>query len=500
MIELELKTRCLDLHSNYPIIVLNDEDARELGVHASDRVIVKYNGREDVVIVETTSRLVSRGEAGLSRDLLECGFSPDTVVKIRPTTRPSSIDIIKKKLRGEELSEEECYQIIDDITRDVLNDIEMGAYVAAVTAHDYSMRELAAITKRMVETGYRFEWDDDIVADKHSIGGVPGNRVTPIVVPVIASLGIKMPKTSSRAITSPAGTADTLKVWTRVDFSAEEIKEIVNDVGACMVWGGAVDVAPADDKIIRAEYPLSIDPEGQLIASVMAKKSAIGAKFLVVDIPFGPGTKVETLEKAERLARKFKELGSLLGIETRCTITRGEQPIGFGVGPVLEAMDIMSVLKGGGPDDLREKALDICGVLLSMMERGDRETARVALDSGRALEKFREIIKRQGGDPDKNLEEMLGSHRLLFRAVRAGRVTRIDNRAIGMIARTAGSPVDKGAGVKIYRKVGDLVKEGDLLFEVYAEKEFKMVAARELAKKLEPVEIESERRILVEEV
>ena len=390
--------------------------------------------------------------------------------------------------------------IIDDINDNMLNDIELGAYVSAIYMHDFTDRELIAITRRMVDTGSRFTWKNANVVDKHSIGGVPGNRVTPIIVAIATAAGLLMPKTSSRAITSPAGTADTLEVWCNVDIPSNKIQSIIDKVGGCFVWGGNMDIAPTDDKIIRGEYPLSIDPEGQLLASVMAKKAAMGAKAVVIDIPFGPGSKVETLTKARSLARRFKSLGTHLGVKIDCTITRGGQPIGKGIGPVLECIDILSVLEGKGPKDLREKSIELAGVLLKLTKKGDKTTAEEILNSGKALDKFKQIIIAQEGNPNLNLHNLLGKHAITVKASRAGTVTRIYNKKISRIARIAGAPKDRGAGIYMHVRIDDFVKKGDRLFDIYAEKKIKLGHAEKICRENYPIDVEEKDDILVEEI
>lgn len=500
---IKLRTRWLDVEAEKPIVVLHEEDAKDLGVNPLDRVNLRFRNLSVNCILNTTTRFVREGEVGLYQDLQEMGIVPNAMVEVRPIPKPESTAFIKKKLEGKELKRSEINAIIDDIVEGNLSDIELGAYVSGAYVHDFTMQEVIAITERMIKHGDRFRWNRKQVLDKHSIGGVPGNTVTPIVVSVIAASGLLIPKTSSRAITSPSGTADTMEAFCNVSFTAAEIKKIVAKCGGCFVWGGAVNIAPADDKIIKAEYPLSLDPEGQVLASVMAKKKAMGSNTVVIDIPFGPGSKVEKLEKAESLAKKFKILGKHLGMKVECAITRGDQPIGNGIGPVLSSLDVLSVLQGHGPKDLREKACELAGILLKLAKKGDRKTAEEVIDSGRALKKFRQIVGAQGGNPDvqaSDLEKMLGEHRQAFTAEKSGIVARIYNKQVTVIARHAGAPKDKGAGMKIHVHVGDHVRKGQVLFEVFAEKEHKLHEAISCAKESNPIELSMKRKILVEEL
>jgi AMP phosphorylase len=497
---LKLNVISIDLITNFQMAVLNEQDAKDLGILPNDRIKLSNGTDELILIVDITKKLVKKGTIGLNSDCFLSKIKENDAVRIEPIERPLSVEYIKKKLSGKELSKDECRQIIRDINDNRLSSIEMGAYVAAVYTHDFNMKELFAIVDEMVNTGRVFKWDSEFVVDKHSIGGVPGNRITPIIVSIVSAAGLIIPKTSSRAITSPAGTADTMEVWCDVNFSIDQIMEIVKKTGSCFVWGGAVDMAPTDDKIIKAEYPLSLDPEGQLIASVMAKKIAMGAKYLVIDIPFGPQTKVDTLYDAEALAIKFKKVAQKFNIKCECTLTRGDQPIGLGMGPTPEAIDILNVLNGNGPDDLREKSLDLAGILLKLTKKGNRDTAQEILDSGQALKKFKEIVIAQNGNPNKDLQKMLGKHKAEFKAKTNGHITEIRNKELTQISRLAGAPNDIGSGIILKKKLNNLVKKGDTLFEIYAHQEFKLKNALKLSQKYEPIKIEQKEKILVKEV
>ncbi len=487
MVSVRLKTKLMDVVANTPVVILNHEDVKELGVYAGDRVLVKLNSHSIIASLDSTKKIVSKGEIGIYRDAQILGVKNNAYVVVSPTTKPKSLEYIIKKMRGIELKKDEIKQIIEDVNSDMLSDVELGAFMTAVYINGYTDFEVAEITLAMVGKGNVIDWGNKIVCDKHSIGGVPGNRTTPIVVSILAAAGLTVPKTSSRSITSPSGTADTMEVFCNVSFSVPEIKRIVNKTGACFVWGGALELAPVDDKFIRVEHPLSIDPEGQVLASVMSKKKAVGSKYVLIDIPLGDGAKVERMKSAEELAQKFKKLGKHLGMVVECAITEGDQPVGCGIGPVLEAIDIMNVLKGAGCKDLREKSIELAGILLKMTKKGNEETARKILDSGKAFEKFKEIVKAQGGSAEKNFMKMRGKYVREIKSAKAGDVLRIGNHAIAKVARLAGAPNDIGAGVYLNVKKGRQVNKGDALFTIYAEKEYKLSEAADAAKKLIPV-------------
>ncbi len=403
---------------------------------------------------------------------------------------------IKKKMNGQKLKKVEIESIVKDIVDRKLRDIEISSFVTALEINGLDMDEIAWFTVAMAETGDMLDIDRKPIMDVHSIGGVPGNKTNVLVVPIVAAAGLTIPKTSSRAITSAAGTADVVEVLAPVTFSLDEIKRIVEKIGACLVWGGALNLAPADDLTIKAERALSIDPRGLMLASIMSKKYAMGSQYVLIDIPTGEGVKVETIEEARSLAKDFIELGKRLGQYVEAAITYGGQPIGHTVGPALEAKEALETLMTGkGPGSLVEKATGLAGILLEMGGVAPagmgKKMAKEILESGKAYEKLKEIIAEQGGDPNIKPEDIpIGDKTYTFVAQTSGYVTKIDNKAITTIARAAGAPEDKGAGILFHVKVGEKVKEGDPLFTIHAESEVRLDQAIIQARRMEPIRIE----------
>jgi len=335
-----------------------------------------------------------------------------------------------------------------------------------------SDHETVALTKAIVENGGKLVFKDKIVVDKHCIGGVPGNRSTMLAVPILTSLGLRMPKTSSRAITSPSGTADTMEVFANVTNDAKKLMKIAMKVGGFITWGGGVDIASADDKLIKVRNPMSLDPQGMLLASILAKKHSVSATHVLIDIPYGPDVKVKTAAAAKPLKHKFEKIGKLLGMKVQVVLTDGSQPIGNGVGPILEAMDVLKVLKNAAdaPQDLRKKTIYLCGLMLEMTgkakESEGEKMADEALKSGKAYHKMIEIINAQG---KSKIPFKIAKLSYEVKAKKSGRVNAINNKFISRYARLAGAPINPGAGVFIHKKIGDKVKKGDKLFTIYAE-------------------------------
>ncbi len=471
------------------VVVLDDEIAKELGVGALDRVLLRHNNREIVAILNIGQRLPLDAIAVYDEVAKVLDVKEGEYVEVKPVEPPRSSSYIKDRIRGARLRYSEVLEITKDIVEGRLSDVEIAALVTTLHHQGMSLDEAYYFAKAMVETGERLDLGVKPVLDKHSLGGVPGDKTTILVVPIIASLGFYIPKTSSRAITSPAGTADRVEALAPVDLDIEEMKEVVLKTGGCMVWGGALHLAPADDVIIRVEYPLSIDPF--FTPSIMAKKYAVGATHVVIDIPTGRGAKVKTIEEAHKIGRDLIEVGRRLGMIVQCAVTYGEEPIGYAVGPSLEAREALEAVMGKGPADLINKATSIAGTLLEIVgKENGKFLAQEALRLGKAEKKLREIIEAQGGDPKIKTEDIpIGDKKVVIRSQKKGRVLWINNAAIARIARTAGAPKDKGAGVRLYVKIGDYVKEGDPLFEIRAEVGYKLQAAEEIVESLIPISV-----------
>jgi len=490
------KARVIDIEQGAYEILLNVDDAGELGVHPLDHVRVYCEKGSLTAVANITSTLLGRGEIGVFTEAARSlALKDGDLVNLVPSERPQSIAHIRKKMNGQKLSGEEIRVIIRDIVENNLSDIELSAYVSAVEMRGMDMDEVTEMVKAMVDTGETIVFDKSPIVDVHSIGGVPGNKYALLTVPIVAANGVTIPKTSSRAITSPSGIADTMEVLAPVSLTAQKIKFIAESTGGTLAWGGSVNLAPADDKIIRAEYPLSLDPKPQVLASVMSKKKAAGVELLLIDIPTGRGAKVETEDEARSLAQDFIELGRRVGIRVECAITYGSQPLGRAVGPALEAREALMALEGKyAPRSLVEKSCVLAGILLEMAgvaERGrGRELAEETLRSGKALSKLREIIAAQGGNPDVTSDDVkVGKYTQDFTAWEDGYVQMVNNSAVIQICRTAGAPRDKGAGMVIWQKMGSQVKKGDKLFTIYADSMVKLERAKVLAQKLTPIPI-----------
>jgi thymidine phosphorylase len=460
---------------------------RAEGFQALSKVEVSANGNAILAVLNVVddTRLVGERELGLSEEAFgQLEIAEGALVHVAHAEPPGSIASLKRKIAGERLSREELTAIVRDIAGHRYSKIELAAFVVATSQVDLDHDEVLYLAEAMVAAGRRLDWRETPVVDKHCIGGVPGNRTSMLVVPIVAAHGMLIPKTSSRAITSPAGTADTMACLAEVELPIERLEAIVRQHRACLAWGGTAQLSPADDVLISVSRPLSLDAPGQMVASILSKKVAAGATHIVLDIPFGPSAKVRHIDDAQRLKKLFEFVARHMGLQLDAVITDGRQPVGRGIGPVLEARDVLQVLNNdpAAPSDLRLKALRLAGRVLEFdpdLRGGDGfSVARNILDSGRALEKLETLIEAQGRRDFDWRRPKLGALVHEVPAETDGVVTSIDNERLARIARLAGAPKAYGAGVDLLRKLGDPVVSGEPLYRIHATNASELAFAR----------------------
>ncbi len=406
---MHLKVKILKFLAGRPVCMIHEKTAKELGLYVDDRVSIKKRNKKIISIIDIVSGIINSHEIAVSDIIVKnLKLKNNDKINISIAPKPNSINLIRKKLKGEELEKREIEEIINDISRNALTGAEIAFFISAVYNRDMSLNETKNLIQAMVQTGSQIKLRGKI-ADKHSIGGIAGNRTTPIIVSICSSVGLIMPKTSSRAITSAAGTADVIETIAKVDFSIKQIKKILKKTKACFVWGGALNLAPSDDKIIKIGKIIKIDSTAQLLASILSKKISVDSKYILIDIPYGKSAKV-TKRQAEKLKIKFLKLGKKFYLKLEVILTDGSHPIGNGVGPVLEMIDVIKVLqRQNPPKDLEEKSIMLAGKLLEMTGKAKKgngiKSAAQILDSGKAFKKFQEIIKAQKGSL-KNLKKL----------------------------------------------------------------------------------------------
>ncbi len=492
---MELKIKFLKWSAGIPVAMLNKETASEMGVHAGDRVSIETSGKNKrnlSMIIDTVERITNKKEIGISIEVKKIlNLKEHEKVEVNFTPSSKSLVYIKKKLNKKRLTEKEINEIIKDVVNNSLSESEIALFISAMYKNGMDMKETIYLIKAILFSGKKLKLRGNLIVDKHSVGGIPGNRTTPIVVSICAAAGLIIPKNSSRAITSAAGTADVIEAVADVEFSIKELKKIVHKTNACMVWGGALGMVPADAKIIQIEKMLKIDPESQLLASVMAKKLAGGSKYILIDIPYGKTAKFNKVE-AIKLKKKFEYLGKYFKKNLKCVLTDGSQPIGNGIGPMLELKDIILVLdpKKQGPKDLEEKSLFIAGQIFELSgktEKGEGYSlAKEILYSGKAFDKFKEIIHAQNGNLSKIREAKF--KKTIF-SKKSGKILEIDNKRINLLARFAGCPIDKPSGVFLYKHVGDKIKKREPLLVIHSESKIRLKEAIDFFKLKNPYTI-----------
>jgi thymidine phosphorylase len=461
---------------------------RAEGFQALAKIEVACNGQriEAVLNVVDDDRIVGTDELGLSEQAYaQLCAEEGHEVRVAQAEPPASMDAVRRKIGGERLGAEDYRAITRDIARSRYSKMEMAAFLVATGQNGLDRHEVLLLTQAMLATGTRIDWNEPLVADKHCIGGIPGNRTSMLVVPIVAAHGMLIPKTSSRAITSPAGTADTMEVLAQVNVVPETLDKMVRLERGCLAWGGTTRLAPVDDMLISVERPLGIDSQGQMVASILSKKLAAGATHLLLDIPVGPTAKVRHMRDAMQLRKLFEYVGDHTSLHLEVVITDGRQPVGRGIGPMLEVRDVLRVLRNdpAAPIDLREKSLRLAGRIIEFDPdvRGGYgyAIAREILESGRAMDKMLRIIEAQGRQP---FTYELGKLCLDVCADRSGAVIAIDNFFLAQAARLAGAPMSKGAGVDLFKKLGDPVAQGEPLYRIHAEFPSNHEFAREFVK------------------
>ncbi|MBN8606076.1 MAG: thymidine phosphorylase family protein [Caulobacterales bacterium] len=471
-----LHARRLRLLTQDEAIVLMRTDChvcKSEGLAARARVLLRAGSREVIAtLYQIENDWLGADEAGLSEAAWQrLGLNIGDVIEVQNAPTVESLADVRRRIYGGRLDARAFRGIISDVVAGRYADIHLATFVAACSAFPLNVDEITHLTAEMADAGERLSWGVPVVSDKHSVGGLPGNRTTPIVVAIAASCGLTMPKTSSRAITSPSGTADAMETLAPVDLDVATMRRVVEMEGGCIAWGGAVRLSPADDVLIRVERALEIDTEGQLIASVLSKKIAAGATHVVLDLPVGPTAKVRTDIAADKLTEHISIVASSFGMKTRILRTDGSQPVGRGIGPALEARDVLAVLRcePQAPKDLRTRALVIAAAALELAgvapEGLGGALAEEALATGRAWAKFQRICAAQGGMREPPVAPLTRA----LAAPHSGILTHVNNRKISRLAKLAGAPDDKAAGVELLARLGDQVTAGAPLVIVHAE-------------------------------
>ena len=491
------KVKKIEINAKHDFLaLLLEKDAKELNLLAKERIKIlsPYTNKYiicELEIIDYKKKKGSHkdiclkpGELGLIESAFnKLNLHENKKVNLTPAPKPKSLEYVKRKFNGEKLTEKEFLEITQEIVDNKYSNVETTYFVLACTAHKLDDKETTYLTKAMVKLGKVLNFkknESDIIVDKHCIGGVPNNRTTLLVVPIIAAAGLKIPKTSSRSITSPAGTADTMEVLANVDIPLSQMYNIVNDINGCIVWGGALDLSPADDIIIQVEHPLEIDSQGQMIASILSKKKSAGSTHVLIDIPVGKNTKVKNFLAGLKLKKRFEKIGNAIDLKIKVIITNGDQPIGNGIGPLLEAEGVLDILKlkEGHNEELKEKSLKMAGILLEMSKKIPKgkgyKTAKQILESKQAFKKFDEIITAQG----KKEKLSKAKYTIKIKSKLKGKIKEINNKKISKLAFILGAPEDKSAGLILKKNLGDKIEKEEEIIELYSNSHLKLKYAK----------------------
>ncbi|MCR5082792.1 MAG: pyrimidine-nucleoside phosphorylase [Parasporobacterium sp.] len=399
-------------------------------------------------------------------------------------------NIIRKKRDGFDLTKEEIDFFVQGYTKGEIPDYQASAFAMAVYFKGMTETETANLTLSMSESGDMVDLSQfgDKTVDKHSTGGV-GDKTSLVIAPVVSSLGAVMAKMSGRGLGHTGGTVDKLESIEgfRVELSSEEFRKQVEKIGVAVV-GQSGNLAPADKKLYALrDVTATVDCIPLIASSIMSKKLAAGAKTIVLDVKCGSGAFMKTLEDARKLADEMEKIGKNCGRNVVAIITNMDIPLGNAVGNALEVKEVIDLLKGNGPEDLKEECVCLCSNIIALEEKISIDEAKKKVEevlaNGKAFEKFKEWIKAQGGNINMiENPELLPSTDYIYelKAEESGYLTAMDAEKIGTASVLLGAgrekkddPIDYGAGIIIKKKPGDKVDKGDVLAVLHASDEKK---------------------------
>ncbi len=494
-----LKTKKLDINSGDTLICLiNDKDAEQYGIgfNRGDRVELKIDNVEKpiIVIIDTTSKIVEEGYIGIYEDIWQkYGIKDGSIAEIKLFNKSKAIKAIQKKLLGGVLDYEDLHTIMSDIASGHLSETFKTLFISSGYSPGFNNEEIKYMTKALAMTGEVLKFTG-ITADKHSIGGVAGKGITPLVVPIVAANGIIVPNTSTRSVTSASATTDMLEVIMPMSFKKEQLEDMIEKSGAFMVWGGGLDLAPADDEIIKIQKTIGIESIDKFVSSIMAKKIAQGVNTVIFDVPVGRGTKITDSEFKE-VKEKFENLGKEFDIKVIIYKREVNDLDGNAVGPVLECQQFLMVYEQSPQRSLQleEEALKMAGKLLEAVNKAKigqgYSLAKKTLISGQAYRKFKEIVKNQGGNENIKSSDLKPADKTYeYRSPQSGKIERINNKHVFEVARALGNPRIKEAGLYFHAHAGDKVETGDLLATLYAISDSRLELGKKVALKHEMFE------------
>ena len=476
---------------NGHIVMLNAEQAADYGIKDDDKISLIRRWEEFVVDVLLTDSYVQANEIWVTKDFMDeyPVMEGDTVLVSFVQNNPVSMQAIRKKMLWKKITDEEIDAIIEDIKDNKIHDLVLAYYVSTSFFYKSNIHELAYTTKATAYTGdmYRFPW---IVAGKYCIWWVPGNETTLVVIPILASLWITVPKTFSKAITSPAATGECVNVLMDIEFDKQEVIRLTDKVWACLVWNEKLNLAPVNDRIIKVSSPLGMEPYARMISSIMAKNYATWINHCLIDIPMWPTAKVATMKDAKRVAKRFKEIWEYLWIKMDVEITDWSQPIGKWIWACLQTREALRILQQykTRSEDLERKSiylaskiLILCGKAKNM--KSAKNLVKTQLENWEAWKKMQEIIKAQRWNPNIGSEDIqIGKYSYDIIAKEDCKITKVDMKYLNTMVRWLWAPKEYKAGIYLHKKLWDKVKKWEVIYTMYSPSANKLNLVKEMQK------------------
>ena len=479
-------------NGNWHIVMLNTEQASNYGIKDDDKISLIRKWEEFVVDVVLSDKYVQANEIWVTNDFLEEYpiMEWDTVLISFVQSNPLSMQAIRKKLLWKKITDVEIDAVIEDIKNHKIHDLVLAYYVATSFFYKSDIHELAYTTKATAYTWdmYRFPW---IVAGKYCIWWVPWNETTMIVVPILASLWVTVPKSFSKAITSPAATGECVNVLMDIEFDKQEVIRITDKVWACLVRNEKLNLAPVNDRIIKVSSPLWMEPYARMISSIMAKNYAMWINHCLIDIPMWPTAKVATARDAKRVAKRFKEIWEYLWIKMDVQITDGSQPIGRWIWACLQAREALRILQQfkTRSKDLEEKSIFLASRILLLcwvaetIENAEN-LAKTQLKNWEAWKKMQEIIKAQNWNPNIKSEDVeLWKFSFDVVATKNCAINKVDMRLLNTMVRWLWAPKEYKAWIYLHKKLWDKVKKWEVIYTMYSPSANKLNLVKEMQQK-----------------
>lgn len=452
------------IHKNCSLYKVDDiNKVTKLEIHKGSKTIFAF-----LQIVEDD--VLALDEIGLNEDALKAlNMSEGTEVHVSMAAPSLSAQSLRRKIAGEILTSSEYMDIIKDIASGRYSKMDIAAFLVACTS-SMSATELVSFTEALVAQKV-LHWDEkSMVVDQHCLGGVPANKTDLVILAIVSAYGLPIAKTCIRSLTSCAGVADTMGVLANVDYNTSKFQKLVRANNGAIVNYDVLEETKVNHLLHDVRSQLGINQNELVIASILAMMISSGVSHLVLDVPVGENARVHSTNEAIRIRKQVEYIGDMLGLSIDVVITDGSEPIGNGIGAVLEARDVMKILrnKEDAPIDLKEKSLFLAGRVLEFdpQLRGGQgyAVAKEILENGRALEAFQRIVNAQG------VHEVpaLGQYVREVVAPYDGIVSAVNNTIINKIGVYAGATQCLGSGVDLNKKIGDKVKAGDVLYTIYS--------------------------------